>query len=1133
MLYICLQVLFVSCKIHNTVIVIKHHICVQKASGDPAANSIHSVSENGIESSLSSTGHVTVKSSTLDGTHSSDPGFPAVMQSTDEHSPASSQPHSSSGALETVVLQGSNVELGQSGYETKQLIRVSADNVVTESASRSGWFWSKKSPEHSNKKKMASGASTQTSASAKPIRKSTGAHKELSKTNEEHELAATDGNNRLASNSASRKGDASDVRSLSSSDVEGSISASMQDRSLPSNPSSMDSPVTSTPVRGNQRQVENYPAEQNPSSSDATRSPSDVLPGSPLSYAFMLPETLITSPTATATHISSVSSSQTVSVTHDIIRASRQSSTVNTEFDEARYDMLLREKAGLEGRLEVLERENTDMLQQQTELKQRAAMAEQQIKTFMSTNQALGAERSALAVDLETLRQNRARLEAVIVDAHKLLEEKAQEMQTLERDLELARLAGEKHLEKVADIRREAASRDATVRDLKAKIAELYVQSETSDQSRQVLEGELAAIRADVAALMEAKEWYANQLRATQKDRTRLQQEAGAARAETITANVASERLRAENARVKRNLAEMEQRVLTEKQTLARHLEDIEADMVAREAALTVQLRQANESSGHVTSVISSQDATEELSCLKAELQRNSERTEVVQRENVELSRRLALSQQCVIDRDETIKSLEHGRESAELRAEAAEQDVALQTATVQRLESERSELQSQLESAGKERLVIDQSLQTLRRDTAVLETSFRRMQQDLAAKTAEVDKLSSLKTHRSEEQLSEVWPDTEAAAGLNARKEPKFAVDGLGLSRMTFADKEVQSDNLLEDVDGSLTHKLQGTLPVCVATTDTQTEESAIAIVTDRAEKLLRVDDVTLQSEIASPAVDTLETVIADVGSRIIEHSEKPSSDYQASLELALTEKSHDMDRLNAELSSVKACLSKMQLELEVANRCRQALESEKLMESNKEGNDSMEVMLNMREDLVGISSISDSASNARDIAGVHARENSSLHERREVQLQTDEVDWQGDELQQQIGTLEQQLTTLQQEFDTTVDQKLWLETAKATAELEANMTAKRLSEVEKLLKQTQDELIGLERQLSEADSNSLEVHSGTVKRLESEKLSLQSRLDELTVVHNKDVSRLKSKVSSDCVCICHLSNISDMLIV
>ena len=1160
-------------------------------------HSKHSVTENGVESSPSAS----VQSYTVDVTDSSNPevetdsGFPLTQ------SPAGSEPCSSSGVVETTAAKSAtDVDVGRAGSGTKQLIRMSADSVVTESTLRSGWFWSKKSTEHANKMNSASGTGTSTPtnvpAGAKAVRKSSRNHAEPSGRNEDHGMATADCKASLANSSVSGKGDTSGVSSPSSSDVENSIPASMHDHSRFSKHSSADHSVTSTPVRGNSssgRHVESYPDRQITSSSSAARSQTDAVPGSPLSYAFVLPETSIRSSTATAAHTSSISSTQNetvsktvsetvskkVAITHNVLTvssASRQSSSANAEFDEGRYEALLREKAGLEGRLEVMERENSEMLQQQAELKQRAAMSEQQIKTIMSTSQALNADRSAMAVDLETLRQNRSRLEAVIVDAHKLLEEKEQEVRTLERDLELARLAGEKHLEKVADIRREATSRDATVRDLKAKITELYVQSQTSDQSRQVLEGELAAVRADVTALTEAKEWYANQLRSTQKDRTRLQQEAAAARAETITANVASERLRAENARVKRNLAEVEQRVLTEKQTLARHLEDIEADMLAREAALTVQLRQANESSNHPTVAPSSHDESEELSHLKAELQRNGEKMEAVQRENVELSRRLALSQQCIIDRDETVKSLERDRETAELRAEATEQDVALRAADVQRLEADRSDLQLQLDCAGKERQVIDQSLQTLRRDTAVLETSFRRMQQDLAAKAAEVEKLSSLRMHGSEERLSEVWPDMEAAAGLTSSKgTPTSAGDASTLSKVTFADKEIQSDDVLDRVDGTLTLKFQDT--TSMVTTDTQTDEATVAVITETAEKLLRVNDVVLQSELIRQSMETSETVTADVGSRIIEHPLRPISDNQTRLELELTEKSLVVEKLSEELRSIKESLSKTQAELDSANRHRHLLESEKLMERGKEDNVAMEsLVLNTQEDLLRVSSISDSRDGTREVARVHK---SGVDQSCDVELQTDEVDLQTDELRQQVGELEMQLTTLQEKLDaalnenrelqtarrageleasataerlseievlemqlstlqekldTALDENTELQTAKRAVELEAIATAQRLYEVEKLLQQTQDDLVGLERQLSEADSNSLEVHNSPVKRLEKEKLSLQSQLDELTQAHHKDVSRLKSKV---CCCIylldSQLSNVNAKLMI
>jgi len=1109
---------------------------LQTSDSDAVVYSGQSVTENGVvESSTNvSSRPVDAIDSSLNMQVETQDGIErnlgsVEIQSTDKQLSAGSDVPSTFSAVETaVVLQNDNepakninLESGlAAGSGSKQLIRVSADSVVTESSSRSSWFWSKKSSEHNTRTNTTSDASTSpksnVSAGDKPTPKFSRRHKQSGR-NESLGVVATDHQAGLADSSVAGKGDGS----LRSSDVENSIPAGVQDHAqFSSKHWPADNPTTSTPVRekaGKERRMETQLARQSSSPASGTRPSADVMSSSPLSYAFILPETSIrSSSTATATHTSSFTStrSELISVSHDSLStpaASRQTSAaVDVVFDEGRYEMLLREKAGLEGRLEVMERENSEMLHQQAELKQRAAMYEQQIKTFMSISEAAGADRSAMAVDLETLRQNRTRLETVIVDAHKLLEEKEQEVQTLARDVELARLAGEKHLERLANVRREAASRDATVRDLKAKITELYVQSQTSDQSRQVLEGELAAVRADVAALTEAKEWYANQLRATQKDRTRLQQEAATARAETITANVASERLRAENARVKRNLAEVEQRVLTEKQTLARHLEDIEADMLAREAALTVQLRQAKESANHSALATSSHDETEELSCLKAELQRNAERIETVERENVELSRRLALSQQCVIDRDELIKSLERDRETAELRAEAAEQSLTLRSADLQQLELERSELQLQLDSASRERTVIDQSLQTLRRDTAVLETSFRRMQHDLAAKTAEVERLSSLRPHGSEEQLSEMWPDVEAAAGLKmSRAALRSAVDGPVLSQITYADKEIQSDEFTDGVDGSLPQTLQES--VSLVSTDTQTEESIVAVVTETAEQMLRVDDVVLQSEVIRPALETSVTATAGVDSRILEQPLKQSADVEAHLIAELSNKSHIIDELNEELGHIKACLSKTQLQLDAANRHRLALESAvRSTDLSKEGNVAVQsLVLNTQDDSFRISSISDMTPHrSGDVAQVHKTS-------REVQLQTDEVGSHGDDkLQQQLELLETKLTSLQQELDSAVNEKLELETAKALVEQEARATAARLCEVEKLLQQTQDDLLRLEQQLSDADRNSLEMHNSAVQQLETEKLTLQSQLTELTQTHHKDVSRLKSKV-------------------
>ena len=125
-----------------------------------------------------------------------------------------------------------------------------------------------------------------------------------------------------------------------------------------------------------------------------------------------------------------------------------------------------------------------------------------------TSNQGLTGDRDALTADLETLRSNRARLEAVILDAHKLLEEKDEELLTLNHDVELAKDASEKLSDKILECRQEVQSRDATIHDLKSKITELYVEFQTTNQNRILAENEVGSLNGELKAMIAAKEWY-------------------------------------------------------------------------------------------------------------------------------------------------------------------------------------------------------------------------------------------------------------------------------------------------------------------------------------------------------------------------------------------------------------------------------------------------------------------------------------------------------------------------------------------------------------------------------------------------------------------------------------------------
>lgn len=170
-------------------------------------------------------------------------------------------------------------------------------------------------------------------------------------------------------------------------------------------------------------------------------------------------------------------------------------------------------------------------------------------------------------------------------------------------------------------------------------------------------------------------------------------------KAEMIAQGTAIERLKADNQRTKRQLAESEQRSLNEKQTLARHLESIEADMMEREAAFAQMQKERqnvndaqNESTeDEVISVL-----REDLSKATSELKRSQGQVNVLQHEQKELIKRLALSQESILERDKAIDSLEKSVVEIESQLKQTQLEFTTRLEEIERLEHDRTVLQVQ-----------------------------------------------------------------------------------------------------------------------------------------------------------------------------------------------------------------------------------------------------------------------------------------------------------------------------------------------------------------------------------------------------------------------------------------------------
>ena len=407
---------------------------------------------------------------------------------------------------------------------------------------------------------------------------------------------------------------------------------------------------------------------------------------------------------------------------------------------------LRREKAHLEGKMEVLEREANGAIKDRSELQSHLAAITTQLKSHETNTKTVLGDKNALSADLETLKQNRQRLELVVMDAQKLIEEKDQDLKTLHEDLKLAHAANEKIQEKVKEYRHGLMAKDETVQALKNKVAELYVEYQNSHQARVLAENEIKSLESSVNSLTSAKEWYQAQLQQSQEGKGKLQQEISRIQSEKITSLTLVERLKADNVRIKQSLAEQQQKALQEKELLARHLEAIESDMMEREAAFS-QMQQeqvAMESAmkqeeERLRQTENDTSSSEDLKKLQNELRRKQAQVNVLEHEQSQLVKRLTLAQESLLERDRTIDGLDQKYVDVELSYKNVQKELDLRDEEVLRMKNEKNALEIELTSTKEEKKSFDVALHTIKDDMGRVEQGFRQMKQELDGKNEEL----------------------------------------------------------------------------------------------------------------------------------------------------------------------------------------------------------------------------------------------------------------------------------------------------------------------------------------------------------------------------------------------------------
>ncbi|KAJ8312435.1 hypothetical protein KUTeg_009808 [Tegillarca granosa] len=442
---------------------------------------------------------------------------------------------------------------------------------------------------------------------------------------------------------------------------------------------------------------------------------------------------------------------------------------VESNVSNEKLEEILREKAKLEGQLEMLSQEAQVTLQERAELQ--AQVASLKLKLKSPKGHGNNQEKETLKVNLEKMQRARSLLEQSMASAHKILDEKSSELKMMQEELNMSQDSADKLQLQLKELKDEMRAKEMTVQALKNKIAELYVEVQNVMQQKMESDTEARSARNELNSLVNAKNWYQHQLKIAQEARSKLQHELTVVQAQAAAQGGVVERLKTQNTQLQQQLKETQHKAIREKEMLAKHLETIQIDMLDREAAFQEIQRERtfledtfnnklqfeeNEKSRIEILMQMSSDLENQLEKAHSDLKKKQTQIITLENDQIELTKKLALSQENIVERDNTIGELQEKLLEVEVHLKAFQTGLETKESEIWKLKEEKAATEISLKSALEEKASVDKALENLKADMGKVERSFRHMKQELTGKATELENLRSEKL-KAQEKLEEL----------------------------------------------------------------------------------------------------------------------------------------------------------------------------------------------------------------------------------------------------------------------------------------------------------------------------------------------------------------------------------------
>lgn len=422
------------------------------------------------------------------------------------------------------------------------------------------------------------------------------------------------------------------------------------------------------------------------------------------------------------------------------------------------YDEFALQRAGLEGKLQSLQDELAHVLEDRKSLQVRLQAVETQLREEVLKAR----DTNPAAVSLvEELKRNKYELENQLVKLQNAYEEKHGGLNEALEQLKRSCVTIQNLKQKLSLVEGEISQREEMVGSLQIEMENLKKLLEKAKERNDKFKKENMDLNAQIARLMDAKEWLQKQLGFAQEARTKLQLEVSESETTVAFKNQLIEQLRCEGAKSSRELTELQQSSLLEKAQILKHMEKVEEDITRqnfaiREAEIEKQ-KMHNVLGAKVDSLVnenkklhelmsSAVEIEKELDAAKQDLISKQALLETIIKEKEEIREQLKLARDSTEEYKRNLYELESKFTETKQELKLAQDNIGEKESLIEKLQEEIKILKENLEVANKEREACDNAIHTLKLDLEKVDRRFKLMKRELTSKTSQLEETTRQK---------------------------------------------------------------------------------------------------------------------------------------------------------------------------------------------------------------------------------------------------------------------------------------------------------------------------------------------------------------------------------------------------